>query len=78
MADVGVAAGVQNMVGSLGSAVGTTVMLAVVGESTDGAVFAHAALAGTAIAIVSIFTGALIEPMGRPADGSGEVVGVRS
>ena len=61
MADVGVAAGIQNMVGSLGSAVGTTVMLAIVGESTDGAVFAHAALAGTAIAIVSIFTGSLIE-----------------
>jgi len=68
MADVGVAAGIQNMVGSLGSAVGTTVMLAIVGESTDGAVFAHAALAGTAIAIVSIFTGSMIEPMTRPAD----------
>jgi DHA2 family methylenomycin A resistance protein-like MFS transporter len=61
MADVGVAAGIQNMVGSLGAAIGTTVMLAVVGESTDGAVFAHAALAGTAIAIVSIFTGSMLE-----------------
>ena len=75
LADVGVASGVFNMVSSLGSAVGTTLMLAVVGESTDGAVFAHAALAGTAIAIVSIFTGSMIEPMGRNADGVADDVG---
>jgi len=71
LADVGVASGIQNMVGSLGAAIGTTVMLAVVGESIDGAVFAHAALAGVAIATVSIFTGAMIEPRARRADGAG-------
>lgn len=60
--DVGVATGVHNMVASLGSAVGVTVFLAVVGERHDGAVYAHAALLGVAITAVSIVTGALIRP----------------
>ena len=59
--DVGIAIGVHNMVASLGAAVGTTVFLAVVGESTDGAVFAHAALVGVAIGVAAIAVGAMIQ-----------------
>ena len=65
LADVGIAAGVQNMVGSLGAAIGATVALAVVGESASGAAFAHAAIVATIITVVAIFTGSLIEARGR-------------
>jgi MFS family permease len=58
--DVGIATGVHNMVASLGSAIGVTVFLAVVGERHDGAVYAHAALVGVAVTIVAIATGSMI------------------
>ncbi len=68
--DVGVATGVHNMASSLGSAAGTTVCLAIVGESVAPGVFAHAALACVAVTAVSIITGGMIESRHRPADGA--------
>jgi MFS family permease len=66
--DVGVATGVLNMTGQIGSAVGITVLLAIIGESGDGAVFATASLVATAVAALSIATAAMIEPhRPRPA-----------
>ena len=57
--DVGIATGVLNMVSTIGSAVGATVMLAIVGDHSDGAPFAHASLVAAAVGVVSVFTGAL-------------------
>jgi MFS family permease len=65
--DVGVATGVHNMASSLGSATGTTVCLAIVGESRAPGVFAHAALACAVVTTASIVTGGMIESRTRPA-----------
>ncbi len=70
--DVGIASGVHNMASSMGGAVGTTICLAVVGESVAPGVFAYAALACVAVAVVSIFTGGMLESRPRPADGTPE------
>jgi MFS family permease len=58
--DVGVATGVLNMVSTIGSAVGTTVMLAIVGDHRDGAPFAHASLVAAAVGVLSVVTGAMV------------------
>jgi MFS family permease len=63
--DVGVATGVLNMVSTIGSAVGTTVMLAIVGDHHDGAPFAHASLVAAAVGLLSVATGAVASS--RPA-----------
>ena len=57
--DVGIAVGVLNMVSTIGSAVGTTVMLAIVGDNRTGAPFAHASLVAAVVGVLSIFTGAM-------------------
>jgi MFS family permease len=64
--DVGIATGVHNMASSLGGATGTTVCLAIVGESGEPGVFALAALACVAATVVSILTGGMIESRERP------------
>ena len=66
--DVGIATGVLNMVSTIGSAVGTTVMLAIVGDHRNGAPFAHASLLAAAIGVLSVFTGAMVSS--RPARAS--------
>jgi MFS family permease len=59
--DVGIATGVLNMMGQLGSAVGVTLLLAIVGESFGGAAFAHASLVAAAVALASVVTALYIE-----------------
>jgi MFS family permease len=59
--DVGIATGVLNMMGQLGSAVGVTLLLAIVGDSIDGAPFAHASLVAAAVALASVVTALCIE-----------------
>jgi hypothetical protein len=44
------------MTGQIGSAVGVTVLLALVGDSSSPSTFAEASIVGAAIAAVSIFT----------------------
>jgi MFS family permease len=63
--DVGIATGVLNMVSTIGSAVGTTVMLAIVGDHVHGAPFAHASLVAAAVGLLSVATGAVVTS--RPA-----------
>ncbi|HUP76461.1 MAG TPA: MFS transporter [Acidimicrobiales bacterium] len=63
--DVGIATGVLNMVSTIGSAVGVTVMLAIVGDQFDGAPFAHASLVAAAVGVLSVLTGAIVSS--RPA-----------
>jgi MFS family permease len=58
--DVGIATGVLNMVSTIGSAVGTTVMLAIVGDHRNGAPFAHASLVAAVVGVLSVFTGAIV------------------
>jgi MFS transporter, DHA2 family, methylenomycin A resistance protein len=58
--DVGIATGVLNMVSTIGSAVGTTVMLAIVGDHMHGAPFAHASLVAAAVGLLSVATGAIV------------------
>jgi sugar phosphate permease len=58
--DVGLATGVLNMMGQIGSAIGITLLLAIVGDSHDGAVFAHASLVGAGVAVASIATAAFV------------------
>lgn len=58
--DVGVATGVLNMVATIGSAVGTTVMLAIVGDHANGAPFAHASLLAAGVGLLSVATGAIV------------------
>jgi MFS family permease len=66
--DVGIATGVHNMVSSLGGAAGTTVCLAIVGESGEPGVFAHAAIACVVVTAVSIITGGMIRSQRRRPD----------
>jgi MFS family permease len=63
--DVGIATGVLNMVSTIGSAIGTTVMLAIVGDHRNGAPFAHASLVAAVVGVLSVFTGAIVSS--RPA-----------
>jgi MFS family permease len=58
--DVGIATGVLNMVSTIGSAVGTTVMLAIVGDHHNGAPFAHASLVAAVVGVLSVLTGAIV------------------
>jgi MFS family permease len=55
--EVGVANGVNNMVASIGASIGTTVLIAVVGESTTGGPFAWASLLAAAAAAAALATG---------------------
>jgi EmrB/QacA subfamily drug resistance transporter len=63
--DVGIATGVLNLTGQIGSAVGITVLLAMVGESIDPSSFAAASLVATAVASLSIATALLLRPASR-------------
>jgi MFS family permease len=65
--DVGIATGVLNMTGQIGTAVGITVLLAMVGDSSAPSTFAQASLVATAIAAVSIGTALLLRPTVRHA-----------
>ena len=60
--DVGIATGVLNMTGQIGSAVGITVLLALVGESIAPSTFTTASLVASAIASLSIGTALLLRP----------------
>ena len=54
--DVGIATGVMNMTGQIGTAIGITVLLAMVGDSDAPSTFVDASIVAAAIAAVSIVT----------------------
>jgi MFS family permease len=63
--DVGIATGVLNMTGQIGTAIGITVLLAMVGDSTAPSTFADASVVAAVIAAVSIGTAMLLRPDAR-------------
>jgi MFS family permease len=71
--DVGIATGVLNMTGQIGSAIGITVLLAMVGESVEPSTFGNASLVAAAIAALSIVTAAFLRPAVRTGVNAGEM-----
>jgi MFS family permease len=65
--DVGIATGVLNMTGQIGSAVGVTVLLALVGDSSSPSTFSEASIVAAAIAAVSIVTALTLRPVPKSA-----------
>jgi MFS family permease len=60
---IGIATGVFNTFGTVGSAIGPAVLLAMIGDSTDAGPFAGASIVGAVIAVASIGTAAfLVDP----------------
>lgn len=56
--DVGIATGVQNMISTIGSAIGATLSLAIIDDHVTSTPFVHTSLIAAAIGVVSVWLGA--------------------